>query len=697
MIQFAITLFISAVLLFVVQPMAAKALLPLFGGVPMVWTVCMMYFQAVLLLAYGYAYALTHFFKLRMQQAIHCLFALLSILVLPILWHTLPLQVSGDPTLVLLKLLFTKLTLPLWVVSSSAPLLQAWFSHTKHPQSHDPYFLYAASNLGSFVALLGYPFLIERSIGLSHQSWLWSACFIAYLLLLLLIVIFPRYKKLDHLRLVTKKSTWSMRLKWLYLSFTPVSLMLGVTFYITTDIASMPLFWVIPLAIYLLTYVLTFATKPLIKHQSVVNNVLFILIFAIVGFIFGYTSTHIFELIVINLLTFFMLAMLCHGELVKSRPDSSMLTQFYFFIALGGLLAGIFNSILAPLIFTRAWEYPIAILLAILALPLKGQVKRWWMQPLIIFCLLLLNHVLPESIALFASLKYYHVLELVSLVIIVTASYNTSRLFISLCILFAFIFIIPKDEVLWQGRNFYGIKRIVKIGTTHRMFSQTTVHGAQNFLHDREKIKKSSYYAASVDLANLYPDGNIAIVGLGVGIIACQFDQRATLTLYEIDPQVVAVAKNENYFTVLKKCQAKAPIKLGDARLNIVREKDKHFNLIILDAFNSDAIPSHLLTKEALSMYFDKLKSGGSLLVHISNRHINLVPVLASYAKKHEYTLLFRRFKPKHNWQYKAEWVVLTRNPTVVQELLWNKWIRVLTNQTIEWTDDYSNIMPLLK
>jgi hypothetical protein len=694
-IPFGFCLFLSAFLLFVIQPMAAKVLLPLFGGAPMVWTVCMLYFQIVLLLAYGYAFLLSRYLPLKGQQLIHCIILVASFLMLPILWETLPDSTSIAPTVSLLSLLFLKLTIPLWMISATAPLLQFWFSKTHHPSAHDPYFLYVASNFGSFLALLGYPFIIERFIGLKEQSFVWSIGYIIFALIIGLLCLLINYKPAGRVYQKHESIRLQCRIRWIYLSFVPVSLMLGVTTYITTDIASTPLLWVLPLALYLLSFVITFSHPPLLSHQWVINNVVFVLAFPLLGFVFGSRVEAFIELIVVHLATFFMLAMLCHGELVKSRPSPHHLTEFYLIIALGGVLAGVFNSLIAPYIFSQAYEYPLAIIFAVLILP--SQVKTInWKVILLIGLLLCVNYFLPSS---FVWMKKNHIIPVLCVIIMVLRAENSKQFALSLVLLFLFVFVISDKKVLWQGRNFFGIKRVVQQDNAHMLISQTTIHGVQLIDKDIKANQKLAYYQPSLEVGRMYDDAQlqVAIVGLGVGIIGCQFDKKDTVHFYEIDPQIITIAKENAFFTLVKDCQPKALFKLGDARLSLQKEKNNYFDLIILDAFNSDAIPTHLLTYEALLLYQGKLKKDGALLIHISNRYLNLLPVIAAFTQNLKLPLLFKHSKSQGPWQFASEWVLITKNKHLIDKLVLKDWFKVIRTPDFLWTDDYSNIIPLLK
>lgn len=431
-----VTTFLSAFLLFAIQPMASKSLLPTFGGVPMVWTVCMLYFQTILLMSYSYAFLLNHYLSFNTQKIIHATLLILSILLsLPILWENMPTMSSSFPTITLLKLLSYKITIPLFLLSATAPLLQAWFARSSDPKAKDPYFFYIASNLGSLVALLSYPFLVERYFGLHDQSLLWSLLYLIFGIFLTFIVVITK-ENVRQPKLSVTHPTLLNKLGWLYLSFVPVSLMLGVTTFLSTDIASIPLLWVLPLSLYLLSFIITFSRKPLISHAFVKNNVIFILIYALLGFIVGPNNEATLELVIVHLALLFMLSLLCHGELYKLRPAAKNLTSFYLYLALGGVLAGLFNSIIAPNFFVQAYEYPIAIILAIAALSSASD-KIKWSQIGFITILLLLNKLIPTSWVVYQT---YTPIPIFCLILMILNTKNMKHFSCMLAVFFSLYF-----------------------------------------------------------------------------------------------------------------------------------------------------------------------------------------------------------------------------------------------------------------
>lgn len=697
---FPISLFLSAVLLFSIQPMVAKALLPVYGGTPAVWTVCMLFFQLILLVSYGYVWLLSFFNKPTNWRLVHSLLVILSLSALPLLFH--PFATDGHPEWNIILNLLTQLGLPLFIVGASAPLLQFAYSQTKGKGASDPYFLYAASNLGSLLSLLLYPWVIEHFIGLTHQFNLWSIGYVVYLVILFLVLYVARYQPLE--RNIKEVAVWPWRqmMFWVFLSFVPCSLMLGVTLYITTDVAATPLFWVLPLALYLLTFVITFTSRPLISHAWVVRNSLFFLIFTVVGFIIGINQIRAWVLILCNLLSFFVLALLCHGELFQRRPKPQLLTLFYFCLSLGGVLAGIFNGIVAPHWFNRVYEYPIAIVLSLLALPLSKGTRVGW-GPLLILVLLLTQSYLPEIHwpKGFTSLQ---VAALIAMVILVLQQSKAS-MFLSMSILFVFIFspYFQVDTILAQERSFYGVKRIIEKNGAHLLLSQSTLHGFQLVGEKKSSSGLGSYYGATKSVVETvqqeYNPVLATIIGLGTGTMICQFRKSDQVKIIEIDQQMIDIAKNPKLFTYLRDCPPSVTIIKNDGRLALANLPDGMDQLLVLDAFNSDAIPVHLMTLEAFTLYKNKISKDGVILVHLSNRHLQLLPVINAVGRSLEMMVFYLDHKgDRKKGQFSSQWALLTSNQSLAFKIMKGSGWRFMTDgKQLLWTDDYSNIIPLLR
>ncbi|TAL59851.1 MAG: spermidine synthase [Legionella sp.] len=697
---FPITLFFSAFLLFSIQPMVAKTLLPIYGGTPAVWTVCMLFFQCLLLSAYAYVWLLSQSSKPVLWRSIHSILVLLSLITLPLILR--PVATEGAPEWNILCALFLELGLPLLVIGASAPLLQFAYSHTTAKDSGDPYFLYVASNAGSLLALVLYPWCLERYIGLSQQFYLWNIGYGAYLILLALVLFLNRFHPLAQSTKSTEKLSWPDVLLWIFLSFIPCSMMLGVTLFITSDVAATPLFWVLPLALYLLTFIIAFNKKPLIDHGLVIRNSLFFLVFTLLCFILGVNQIKAWQLVLFNLLSFFVLALLCHGELYLKRPPAKFLPVFYFCLSLGGALAGVFNGLLAPHWFNDIYEYPIAILLSLFALPKIKLTKGWW-SPAVVLGLILLQYYFPQFFV-FKNLTPFQIAATMIVAILVIFMQSNLNRFLSMAILFVFIYspLFQKENVLLQQRNFYGVKQVKEKDGVHVLISHSTIHGLQVVNEKKPIAGFTSYYGALEEVIHLLQKKasslSVTIIGLGAGTMVCQHRETDELTVIEIDQQMIDLAKNSNLFTYLRDCSPKLKLIKNDGRLAIAELPKHSQNLIILDAFNSDAIPVHLMTLEAFILYKNKLKPKGVILVNISNRHVKLLPVLTAIGRSLNEIVLYLAHQgdPKLG-QFSSEWAILTTDEDLAFQLMAKQgWHFMEKEEPFLWTDDYSNIVPLM-
>lgn len=702
-IAFASALFLSALLLFSIQPMIAKFLLPAYGGTPAVWTVCMLFFQAMLLLSYGYVWGLSHIRSVWGWRGVHLALVVLSLLGISTVFKTHT-QGLAIPEWAILSELLRSIGIPVLVIGASAPLLQFAYSQTRYEGATDPYFLYRASNLGSLLILLSYPWLIEQHIGLAMQYLIWHWGYVLYLGLLVALLLMNRYHPLQSVTVDHETYSWRDKALWVFLGFVPCSLMLGVTLYITTDVAATPLFWVLPLALYLLTFVLAFSEKPLISLSWVQRNALFFMIFPVIGFILGINQVRAWQTVLFHLLCFFMLAMLCHGTLYARRPKAQGLTLFYFCMSLGGVLAGLFNGLLAPYIFNQVYEYPIALALSLLVIPQNQRNLRWWVLPGLVLMLLAGQYVLPviQWPSRFTNLQAGC---LVALVIIVAWKHTRLNLFLSMGVLFGFIFlpVLQEEQVLLQARNFYGVKQVLDREGVHVLISQSTVHGLQP-VEDKTSINGfRSYYGALEHVMSMlhkrYDAMDVTIMGLGAGTMVCQHRADDRVRVIEIDEQMIDLARNSELFTYLRDCPSHAEVIKADGRLAISELPPHSQQVLVLDAFNSDAIPVHLMTLEAFSMYKSKLKDDGVMLVNVSNRHLQVLPVLNAIGRELDYMVFYLQHKgdPRQG-QFSSEWVLLTSNQDFGFELMnGTQWRFIAEGDQMLWTDDFSNILPLVR
>lgn len=702
---FPFCMVLSAMLLFGIQPMVARALLPVYGGTPAVWTLCMLFFQVILLGAYGYVAVLSWIKKSGIWRVLHSVLLILSLGMIPLSFH--PLATQGLPEWNIIYTLLSQSGLPLFMIATSAPLVQFSFSQTKAKGATDPYFLYIASNLGSLASLVLYPVVFERFVGLKNQFYWWSIGYVIYVLCLIFVLCVNRFNSL--IAPPREKIVWPWRtmLSWTGLSFVPCSFMLGVTLYISTDIAATPLFWALPLALYLLTFIFAFIDKPILPYTWLARNSLFFLVFVILGFILNGSQINIWQSILFNLLTFFVLALLAHRQLFLIRPKPHLLTLFYLCLAFGGVLAGVFNGILAPHWFNQVYEYPLVLLLSLLILP--GKTMGWSESvrrialPLITLCLLLSQYYLPE-IHWFSSFTTFQISAVLALIVLVVFQQSKFSLVASLFILFAFIFLpaLQQDEILVQERNFYGIKKVVNRGTTHALISQSTVHGLQ-FMGDAQPSGFHSYYGAIKPVLDLmkheWHSLPVTLIGLGIGTVACQLRQEDQLKIIELDDQVIQLAKTSQLFTYLRDCPPHIDLIQQDGRLAIQELPTALQKLIIIDAFSSDAIPIHLLTLEAFTLYKQKITQDGFILINLSNRHLHLLPVVTAAGRTLDLMVFFLADKGNASLgQFSSEWALLTQNEALAFKLMGStNWRFGADTQQFLWTDDYSNIIPLLK
>jgi len=717
--------------------MIAEIILPLLGGAPSVWNTCMVFYQAALLGGYVYAHLAIKWFGVRRQSILHLGLFLLSLLLLPIgIPAGLAPPTETHPVPWLFMLLILSVGIPFFMASATAPMLQKWFTHTGHPAGKDPYFLYGASNFGSLVALIGYPILIEPYFGLTHQTRIWS---LGYILLMLLIlgcsVMLWRSplsitKGINHsenpslISLNNRELTVSRRIRWLLLSFCPSSLLLGVTNHITTDIVAIPLFWVIPLAIYLLTFVLVFSRKPLLSHHRMVWLQPFSVLPLIVLFWSFGTAWILFPL---HLVAFFVIAMVCHGELARSRPSATNLTEFYLYISVGGVLGGIFNALVAPLVFNRVAEYPLILILACLLRPKmateKSKPYSSWLDlglPLTLaaFVVVLVFILRSQVFSFNKTIMAIGIMVIPGLAAVFCYSfrYRPVRfgLGVGAIILTSTLVTDQGSRVLHRERSFFGVLQIMRESTTgqegfHKLIHGTTVHGVQS-LDPALRQEPLSYFHRDGPIGQVfailpveYEKGRIAVVGLGAGTMACYAKTGQHWTFYEIDPAIERIARDTQYFTFLKDCPSKVDVVLGDARLSLAKAPDQHYDFIAIDAFNSDAIPIHLLTREAIHLYLTKLSDSGILAFHISNKFLDLKPVLGNLAKNTGLVGLVRDM-PASEMELKAQkhpstWVAMARHKADIYQLaMAYRWepLRVASKVGI-WTDDFSNIISVIK
>jgi spermidine synthase len=827
---FALTLFLSATLLFLIEPMVGKMATPLLGGTPAVWNTCMVFFQIALLAGYAYAHATSGWLGVRRQAWLQLLILatpFLLFLVFPLtLDKNLIAGSEQNPIPTLLLVLTLSVGLPFFVVSTSAPLLQNWFADTDHPAARDPYFLYGASNLGSMLTLLSYPVLVEPHLTLNAQRYTWIAGYAVLVLLTAACAVLlwksapavaadeaptkeapaarseaiktpPRVTALRNRgkgrtrseKVTTRPAsvepgamgvvdtplggevTWVRRLRWVVLAAVPSSLMLGVTTYMTTDIAAIPLLWVLPLAVYLLTFIIVFSNVPEILHKGMVLLLPLTVLFLLFIMLAEVKLLNLGMTIALHLFTLFVVAMVCHGELARDRPAPKHLTEFFLWMSVGGVVGGLFNALVAPVVFNGIVEYQLAMVLACLLTPglnagkesgwglyadlalvgifiVTGALLIWlrvadgdinwsalaearWGWPLAGLLVLVaaglvnvlrtrdrpaqlwLDLALPLALAvlvvglvwgIYSDPVWKRLVSAAKLVHLKPAQFYVILAY-GLPAVFCYTFVerplrfglgvaamllasgfsnLTDESVVYQTRSFFGVLKVEEDRHFRRLVHGTTMHGKQ-FLDPDLRGEPLTYYHRTGPIGRVMaaysPNGerNLAVIGLGTGTMAAYARPGQSITFYDIDPAVRDISfTTDKYFTYVSDARARGarvqPLVLGDARLTMERqqlsEADK-YGVIVVDAFSSDAIPIHLITWEALQIYLDKMTEDGILAFHVSNRYLDLRPVLANQAEKAGLACLYQSDDDEdYPGKARSTWVMLARKEEYLSRLI---------------------------
>jgi hypothetical protein len=723
---FAATLFLSSFLMFTVEPMVARQMLPVLGGVPMVWNGCVVFFQAVLLAGYGGA----HIFTRRLAAPVRLL-VYAGLAVAPLALVRLGVDAasashaSDAPRMWLLGALLTSVGPLFFMLAISASLLQATFAATRHASARDPYFLYAASNTGSLVALIAYPTVVEPLLGLSRQARVWTIGYGGFVLLVLACAVAARFSLRGGAAATAPDAaeaaapaadaadiiTWTRRARWCVLAAVPSSLMLGVTTALTTDLSPVPLLWVGPLMLYLVTFGVAFSRGGA-RQTRLAGALLPVLLLGVAASLLTGHRPPIGIALLVHLVPFFAAAMLCHGTLAQDRPSARHLTEFYFWLAFGGMVGGLFNTLAAPLLFSRVLEYPIA-LAAVAFLRPQDPAHRArravdYLLPIAaaaIVAVLVWQLELPRSPTLLCALTLCAGLTLL----------RRHQVFTVAAVTGVFLIASPWTRLagetpLHMERTFFGAYRVTLDGSRqYRMLSNgTTMHGLQSVQRRRYPVPLSYYHLTGpfgqmmTAVPRLNEPGEVAAIGLGVGSLGAYARPGQRWTFYEIDPAVERIARNESYFTFLRDCGDKCRVVIGDARLSLTRTQAQ-YQLIVVDAFSSDAIPVHLITQEAMALYLARLAPHGVLAFHISNRHLVLGGIIAKLAESNCLAPRFtrdvetagRRFPPG---KVASQWVMMARSAEDLGALIGARnWVtpRSLPSTSL-WTDDFSNIFEVL-
>ncbi|WP_067477026.1 fused MFS/spermidine synthase [Actinomadura hibisca] len=753
---FVLTSLVGASLIFAVEPMVAKLLLPAYGGSPMVWNTSVLFFQLMMLIGYAYAHWSQRFGR-RRQPAVHVVLIVLPLFLLPVAlpaWAKAPDSWWVAPWLLLV--LTVMVGAPFAALSATGPLVQRWYSWSGLPRAEDPYFLYAAGNVGSLLALLSYPFVIEPLVGLAAQRRGWAvgyAVFVVLMAVCALVVVRsrggspgPRAPEAEggaetraETGTVAETRTetgtageavagteagaeaeeesaepigWRRRVKWVLLAALPSSLMLGATTHISTDIAPVPLMWVVPLALYLVTFIVAFGVRRrpwlgttawALAASSAVLSWTLLLFSSYLGVL----------MLPVDLLWVVLAGLACHGLLAEDRPGSRHLTEFFLYVSLGGALGGSFNGLLAPLLFNWGAEFPLAIAgLAGLALVIArsgdADGAREGEPPVWRRVVRLLPFLVPPLAVLGGSRLHSDWLLLLGLFALVACAvrvlWRQPRFTVVSAVLgVVAMFFLQTGSSLVQERTFFGSYRVEQQDDQRRFLHGTTLHGWQLTRPD-ERGLPTSYYARTGPLGDVFTAygptpaaGRTAVVGLGTGTVAAYGRPGQRMDFYEIDPEVVRIARS--HFTYLRDCACEVRTRTGDGRLRLAEVPDGSYGIIVLDAFSSDAIPTHLLTREALTLYASKLAPGGVLVFNISNRNLDLRPVLASTARAAGLVAAMGRDgTPPGRVSAPSAWSVVARSEADLRPLTsaGRRWETQSARGPV-WTDSYSSVVGALR
>lgn len=712
-VLFTATIFLSAALLFFVQPLFAKIVLPVIGGSPAVWTTAMLFFQSVLLAGYLYAHFSTRYLAPRQQVMVHAVIWAAALFFLP---PALPEGWQLDPTAPIawqtLGLFALGVGVPFALLSANAPLIQSWYARSGGPSADDPYFLYGASNLGSLIALMAFPLLAEPLFGAGDIARGFGLGFIALGAGLLACGMSASATASEERRRIDEAPApdLSTLAFWLLLAFVPSSLMLAVTSKITTDVGAVPLIWVIPLALYLLSFVLAFRARTPFKGLWFTQANQLIAVAGICLFA-GVAGDHLSTIAMgFLVLCFFALALWAHRTLYEARPASAHLTTFYVTMSVGGALGGLFNSILAPVLFTDLIEGTVTMSVALILLfrdtlgLTRASVVRGGA----------LGLAIGGTLTGIAAALAADTLLLVGLMTIGIAIVGLSRPGVAVFTVAAGLavalpaWLASPDDRLFADRSFFGLHQVLEEDGVRLYSNGTTLHGAQRLedMNARRPVPTTYYHPAGpmgqVLQSRIGQDaGSIGIVGLGVGSLACYAARDQDWHFYEIDAMVDQVARNPDYFTFLSSCTPTAPTHLGDARIVLEQQKNIGFDLLVIDAYSSDAVPVHLTTKEAMELYLGRLNPGGVLMFHISNRYYDIGLPLARSAE-----MLGVRIWRQHQSTpatdepgYRMSDVVIVafKEDDIRDVLISGLWVEIVSDGGPVWTDDKANPLSILK
>lgn len=730
---YAATTFLSACLMFTLQPMFAKMLTPMMGGTPAVWNTALVFYQATLLIGYFYAHVLATKFTIKQQLFIHFGLLVIGLLFLPVKVT----QLVGTPN-VSIPVLWTfgalalSIGAPIIAISATAPLVQAW--RARIGDKVNPYRLYAASNLGSFIALAAYPFLIEPLIGAKMQSYVWAGVYVVLAILLFLAIKAVPENSKAPIEVATSKTTWRERLKWIAFSAPPSALLVAVTTHIVTDVASVPLLWIPPLALFLLTFVIAFSDigDQLWEFAAPLK---YLVVFILAAVMAADADSDLIGL-GIHLLAFFVIVLCCHLELSHNKPEHARLTEFYLWMSVGGVLGGAFSALLAPVIFNTTIEFQIILAVTLLIAPWEKMEWKWAAPALLIAALGVGWFICKNDIASYldasmpilsksglneffwakALLTWHPEMAgaILCAIMALAAAFVTrsSALVAGLGALALLVPVIDQDtqSVKFRERSFFGILKIQDYGegpTGWRYLSNgTTLHGVMSLDPARNR-EPMSYYWHETPIGLFYEEATEAkpkdlhagVIGLGMGSTTCYAKPGQDWRVFEINKQVLDASLNPNLVGFVNRCAPQAQIILGDARLSMAQQPDKWFDIVLVDAFTSDAIPTHMITKEAIAMMMSKIKDDGVLVVHISNRYLGLQHIVADGAHANGYAVMdgSRDGDENNNADTGVRAIIIAHNEDRLARYMGPIWTHMYPRPNAKpWTDDHTDIIQAL-
>ncbi len=747
---FGWTLFVGAATLFLVQPLVGKLLLPLLGGPPGVWNTCMVFFQFLLLMGYLYAHYSIRFLGVVRQMVLHgvLLGGVVVFFIAAVALHGMPMPIVASllpadhdyPIVELVLLLAIAVGGPFFILSTSSPVLQRWYAATDNVRAQDPYFLYAASNAGSLLGLLGYPFVLEPQLTLEQQQWVFMIAVGIYMFLAVLCAaatwrsLRPTTEAVPTGQTTPSPEHLPVRrvVRWVFLAALPSCLLLGVTTHVTTDLAAVPMLWVVPLALYLLSFIIVYSRWPDSWHRVVGRITPALILFVVITLLLQATEPFLL-IALLHLGALFGVCLVCHGELARDRPAAEHLTAYYLWMSLGGMLGGCVVALIAPLLFHKLGmlEYPLALLAAAMVRPRATQPQP--QQLLGIQDLLYVAVLLAVSISLVLSVPMY----VTPLTYAESAMPEINRLLrgglmfgipaagafalvrrpARYAMALASLFIAATFDrsqagrILHMERNFFGVVRVTLSPDEQfiRLIHGNTLHGQQRTDDPPDHPQPLTYYHRTGPMGRLFASfppehwRRVGVIGLGTGALAAYAHPGQQWIFYEIDPAVVRIARH--YFNFLSSCRADhCQVVLGDARRQIQRTEDHYFDLLILDGFCSDAIPVHLLTYEAFELYMQKLAPRGVLAIHISNNHLDLPPMIARQAAMFHPPLAVRYCydiasdDQRANGKSDSQWMILARSEAAFGPMARSPyWQRVDYAPGPIWRDNFANVWAVWK